>query len=598
VGSWAFLRKQHVSLLAIVCLPASPAVLFAEDVLPPQRLTPVAVGPLHVEGNRLIDAKARPFLIRGTQLPDFHSSPPPAGTYSWYQFPPYSATTYSAIRQRWNMNAVRVPLDVEEEERTPGYLAEAGKMVRSANQLELLVILAARAPGSTLPSPRVARFWSRCATFFKDYPNVMFDALSDPTPAGGRDWGLWRHGMQELVDAIRAAGARQPVVTMVWNDGGLAEGMTPETLLHDPNIVYEVSPRFSRNHTDRDRDRQFGFLSGRIPVIANDWDLQLDRDSVECASVPTDPTIAEELVEANLKYFDAHDISWTASVFAAGKLITDSGYIDATTLENGWTCGNPATPPAGLGAVVQFHLWGAVMRGLYAVSGAGGLLLPRGSVAIAYGPILAERDSTGHPPLPTELGKVSLQVTDRAGVTRPAQLIYASAGWGQVNFIVPPAAASGAARIALVRADGSRTIANATIVDAAPALWTAFANGRGPAMGIARTIIGGRPQTTPTYRCEQSVCRSQRIRLSPDRSTELRLAGTGFRNVRTVAGIRVEIGGVAVPVVRFGPGDQPGVDSLTVRLPAGLRGTGETDLLCWAGGRVSNPVRINLWSGD
>src|SRR5207253_1611899 len=124
----------------------------------------------------------------------------------------------------------------------------------------------------------------------------------------------------------------------------------------------------------------------------------------ECASVPTDPTAAERLVQANLDYFDAHHISWTVSVFAPGKLITDSGYIDATTLENGWTCGQPALLPAGMGAVVQFHLWGAVMRGLYAVSGTGGLLLARGSVAIAYGPILAERDSQAHPPLPTELG--------------------------------------------------------------------------------------------------------------------------------------------------------------------------------------------------
>jgi uncharacterized protein (TIGR03437 family) len=582
----------------IVCLLSLPATLGAEDVLPPQRLTPVAIGPLHVEGNRLVDAKDRPFIIRGTQLPDFHLSAPGAGAYSWYQFALYSATTYSAIRQRWNMNAVRVPLDVAEEETTPGYLAEAGKMVRSANQLELLVILAARDPGSTLPSPRVARFWSRCAAFFKDYPNVMFDALSDPMPASGRDWQLWRRGMQELVAAIRASGARQPIVTMAWNGDGQLEGLTPEDLLPDPNIVYEVSPRLSTTRTDRDRDRQFGFLAGRVPLIANDWDLQLDRDSVECKSLPADPTIAEQLVEANLDYFDARQISWTASVFAPGKLITDSGYIDATTLENGWTCGQPAKLPAGMGAVVQFHLWGAVTRGLYAVSGAGGLLLPRDSVAIAYGPILAERDSSGHPPLPTELGKVSLQVTDRAGVTRPAKLLYASAGWGQVNFIVPPDAASGPARIALVRADGSRTIANATIVDAAPALWTAFANGRGPAMGEATTFIGGRRRTTPAYHCDKSVCHTERITLSPDRSTELRLIGTGFRHVRAPAGIRVEIGGVAVPVVGVRPVEQPGVDWLTVRLPAGLRGAGETDLLCWVDGRVSNVVRINLWSAD
>jgi uncharacterized protein (TIGR03437 family) len=167
-----------------------------------------------------------------------------------------------------------------------------------------------------------------------------------------------------------------------------------------------------------------------------------------------------------------------------------------------------------------------------------------------------------------------------------------------VNFIVPTAAASGPGHITLVRADGSRAIANTTIVDAAPALWTAFANGRGPVMGEATIFIRGRRRNTPTYRCEESVCRTERIVLSPDQSTELRLIGTGFRHMRAPAEIRVEIGGVAVPVAGIRPAAQPGVDWLTVRLPAGFIGSGETDLLCWVDGLVSNVVRINLWSSS
>jgi uncharacterized protein (TIGR03437 family) len=583
-------------------LPTLLVVLLARSVLcaetlPPQRLTAVAAGPLHVEGNRLVDARKRPFLIRGTQLPDFRASAPAPGAYSWYQFPPYSAATYSAIRQRWNMNAVRMPLDVAKEARDTGYLAALGKTVRLANELELFVILAAREPGSVQPSPSVAGFWSRCAGFFKDYPNVMFDASSDPAPPESRDWRVWRRVMQEQVDAIRAAGARQPIILMGWSDDALLEGLAPN-VLDDANIVYEVSPRFRPTLTDRDRDRQFGSLAARVPVIANDWDLQLDRDSAECHALPKDPGAVQGMVESNLAYFDAHEISWTASVFAPGKLITDSGYINATTLENGWTCGHPNDPPAGMGAVVQFHLWGAVMRGLYAVSGSGGLQLPRGSVAIAYGPILAERDLYGDALLPTELGRISVEVTDHAGVTSKAKLLYVSAGWGQVNFIVPPDAATGPARLTVSRADGSRTIANTTIVDVAPALWTAFANGRGPVMGDAIIVRGGKRQTLPTYRCRNSVCRTERIELPSDGSAELRLIGTGLRQLRTPASIRVLIGGVAVPVVGVGAAEQPGVDWLTVRLPAGMRARGETDLLCWAGGRVSNAVRINLWSAD
>jgi hypothetical protein len=53
------------------------------------------------------------------------------------------------------MKAIRVPLDAMEEERTPGYLSEAGKMVRVANRRELLVILAAQEPVAALRSRRV-----------------------------------------------------------------------------------------------------------------------------------------------------------------------------------------------------------------------------------------------------------------------------------------------------------------------------------------------------------------------------------------------------------------------------------------------------------
>jgi len=75
-----------------------------------------------------------------------------------------------------------------------------------------------------------------------------------------------------------------------------------------------------------------------------------------------------------------------------------------------------------------------------------------------------------------------------------------------------------------------------------------------------------------------------------------RMSGNGTQSCATCH--RQELAftdGKALPVGSTG---QPGVDWLDIRLPAGMRGTGETDLLCWVDGRVSNAVRINLWSGD
>jgi hypothetical protein len=36
-----------------------------------QEITPAPVGPFHVVGNRVVDSKGRPFLMRGTQLTEF-----------------------------------------------------------------------------------------------------------------------------------------------------------------------------------------------------------------------------------------------------------------------------------------------------------------------------------------------------------------------------------------------------------------------------------------------------------------------------------------------------------------------------------------------
>jgi hypothetical protein len=200
--------------------------------------------------------------------------------------------------------------------------------MRNANRLELLVILAAREP---------PEFWARCAAYFKTWPNVMFD-VSGEQP-------------RELVKAIRDTGANQPILV-----GGI-DRLTADSLLDAPNIIYEVNPKYSTTRTDRDRYEHFGFLASQVPVLVNEGDLHLDQKAEPCASLPSDPSEVERLVKANLLYFDALGISWTASVFEPGELITDYRKQDATSLENGWTCGTPAALRPGLGTVVQLHLW-------------------------------------------------------------------------------------------------------------------------------------------------------------------------------------------------------------------------------------------------
>jgi uncharacterized protein (TIGR03437 family) len=414
----------------------------------------------------------------------------------------------------------------------------------------------------------LAHFWARCAGEFKSYPNVFFA----PDAAPG------------LVDAIRSGGAEQPIL------------IAGEFQVHDRNVIYQATPRYATTRTDEDRWRQFGFLSTRAPVLVNDVDPQLDRKSAECAAFPGDPGAATRLVQENLAYFDAHHISWVLSSFRPGKMLTEYRYFNWSKLDDGWTCGE-APSRSGIAMILVAHLWSGDPHGLFAVNHVnGGLAIARGALATAYGPILAERELTaaGHP-LPLRLGNVSVRVRDSRGIARRAPLLYTGAGWANITFVVPANSALGPAEVAVVRSDGSSSAARVIIADVAPGFFTASSDARGAVTGevVQRGTGTGQTKTFAASECVRDGCRAVPIPLSDRVSTTLRLAGSGIRNAGPSAAIRVTVGGIAVPVLSFGPADDVGRDQVTIQLPAELRGAGETDLVMTVNGVLSNVVRIH-----
>ena len=526
---------------------------------PHQEITLAPVGPFHVEGNRILDAQGRAFLMRGTQLTDFHVETASADARSEDNFfGPHSATTLTAIRLRFNMNTVRVPMNASESNR-PGYFDRLAELVLRANDIELLPVIAARGPQSE-------RFWKRTAALFKDNPNVMFDL-----------------GSSELIATVRSAGATQPVIV---NAGQRVQ---------DANVIFAVAPQWTTTRTDADRDAQFGSLAKRAPVLATGWDLKLD-DKQACAAIPADPSAAMRMVEDSLDYYDTRAISWTASTYEEGKLIRDYNLEDATSLENGWTCGEFTYPPAGMGRTLEAHLRAAKERGLFVVSTGGGPDLARGGIAIAYGPVMAEHDGDtyGQATPPTSFGKIKVEITDALGVSRLAGILWASEGWGQVNYIVPEASAVGPARMTIVRDDGSRLSANITIADTAPGFWTNVSC-RGPARGVVeQTFADGRLLESEASSCANGKCVSVPIQVLPSAKTTVRLSAGGIRHARSADEIEVLIGGSRVPVVSYGPSVDAGMDQVTIEIPASLRGKGDLDLIARVRGRVSNAVRIRI----
>ena len=555
-------------LVSVVALLASMGSAASRGV---PALTPAPNGSYRIVGNRILDRQNQPYLIRGTQLaPLTRNEADEKGSTD--AFGPLSATTLITIRQRLNMNAVRLPVSAAEYISNPGYRSRVERLVCLANTLELLVILETRVPQETRPHD-LDLFWKIAASRFSDNPNIFFAPLS-----------------VRLVAAIRQAGARQPVI--------VAE--TENAFIEDRNIIYEVTPHYASGPTESALRRQLGSALSTVPLLVNGLDPQFDRPSEECAAFPGDPAKATALVEANLGYFDTEGISWTLSSFTAGNLITDYRSFNGTKLDAGWSCGKPDEVPAGLGLVLLSHLRHATPLGLFTVSESrGGLVIARGGISTAYGPILAGEVMEAHgSPLPKVLGNVSIRITDSRNIARLAPLLHTGAGWAFISFVVPDECATGPAEVAVVRADGSISRSNVLIADVAPGLFTAPPDGRSAAVAQVTQRASGKPDRSfPTSECDKNGCRAVPIPLSPGIRTTVRLLGTGFRYAGERPDVRVIVGAIQVPVLSVGSSAEPGSDQLTIQLPDGLEGVGETDLYFIVNRELSNVVRINLGSG-
>ena len=168
-SAWAMIFPTGLCLVLLSSVSLLGAKAGGEST---PRLTPAAAGPYQVDGNRIVDVKGRRYLVRGTELPTLTlKTADIAGDGK--EFGAFSASSLISIRQRLNMNAVRLPVSPREYEDSSAYRARVREVVESANRFELLVILAADS-ANPLSEEALAHFWERCAGDFKSYTNVFF----------------------------------------------------------------------------------------------------------------------------------------------------------------------------------------------------------------------------------------------------------------------------------------------------------------------------------------------------------------------------------------------------------------------------------------
>jgi uncharacterized protein (TIGR03437 family) len=546
-------------------------LLFATALLgaPPRQptLTLAPCGPYRIAGNQILDRLNRPWLARGTRLAAFKLQSTAVERVSG-TFGPWSATTLTTIRQRLNMNTVRISANPEDFNTNPDYQFALKRLLLLARRVELLVIL--DAGEKQWPEDSLAHFWRGAASQYKDDPDVFFAV-----------------GHARFIQTIRQLGARQPLIVRNLERSEVA----------DRDVIFEDSPAFSEIRKDGDRRARYGEAAALRPMLVSGLDPEFGSKSNECAAFPAEPTEASSFIEDTLSFFDQMSVSWIVSSFEPGRLITGYRWYDGTKLDSGWECGN-ASNGTGLGMLLLAHLWSTTPLALLTVSESrGGFVIARGGIAHSYGPILADADVFARGGvLPTHMSNVSVRISGSHGVIRHARLLYTNAGWSSLSFVMPDEVAAGPADVDIVRSDGSIARSKVLIADIAPAMFTHPPDGRSVADAVVtQRVAGGLAHSFDAWNCTQPMaCDSTPIRLSPRVTTTLRFMGTGFRHAQPGAEFHVFANGTDLPVLSWGASPLPGSDQVTVRVPDSLAGSGETDVYCTVNGELSNVVRVNF----
>jgi len=167
------------------------------------------------------------------------------------------------------------------------YLDEVREAVAMARSAGLVVVLSMQWEGRTgvkpvemLPKDSTLRAWQRVGPVFAGDGGVLYELFNEPASPpqpGPGFWRAWRDGHQAIIDALRAAGARNTLVVDGLNGARLLQG-APE--LTDPlgRLAYATHPYAGPDLASPAQwDDHFGRFAQTHAVIVTEWS-HLARD--------------------------------------------------------------------------------------------------------------------------------------------------------------------------------------------------------------------------------------------------------------------------------------------------------------------------------
>jgi hypothetical protein len=321
---------------------------------------------ISVSGNHFVDSNGTVLQLRGVN----RSGAEYACVEGWgiWDGPTDDDTSVAALLT-WKINTVRIPLNedcwlgingVNAQYSGANYINAVVDYVNRLNAHGIIAMpnLHFSAPGTTLPdgqSPMADRdhsnaFWTSVANTFKNNHSVLFDLFNEPYPDSNQDttaaWtcnlnggscagvSFTAAGMQEMVNAVRATGATQPLLI----GGPQYAGMVDHWTQYKPNdplnqLVASIHiyglPLDSPCRLQSCWDATMAPLAQTTPILIGEF------GDTDCTSNFSPPLMT---------WADSHGISYTAWAWNTANCAADPALITSY-----------AGTPTAYGAGVQTH---------------------------------------------------------------------------------------------------------------------------------------------------------------------------------------------------------------------------------------------------
>ena len=290
-----------------------------------------------IVGNQILTPSGAPFEVHGVNRPSLEFT---CTGLSLSRTPGIPSSDFANMRDSWNANTVRIPLNevywlaadgVNTGTRAcPGYHDTVARAVAAARAAGLAVILdlhwsdggdtvAGKMQQWCMPDKDSVRFWSEVAAAYSGDLGVWFDPYNEPHDV---TWSQWQNGgtnlycgkvnatqasyvgMQTLVDTIRAQASN--IILVGGRSWASTLGSLP--LLSGSNLgysihPYETVPQPTNQPLGFDWNGRFGNLAATHVVVATEFGHRT------CSTDVYDTAI--------MQYFISHHIGFTAWAYWA-----------------------------------------------------------------------------------------------------------------------------------------------------------------------------------------------------------------------------------------------------------------------------------------